>query len=126
MVYELKNSSELKEYVAKNQLAIVAIADKNKENLWQYVENIFSRLERSAKPAITFAIIHYQAVINELKSFEVEQAQKSVIIKLFLNGICVFEQEGLIGSKISDELALKKGIKETLKLYSINVRFVTT
>ncbi|MEM0371216.1 MAG: hypothetical protein QXG46_00840 [Ignisphaera sp.] len=125
MVHELVTPSELRDYIYRNRLAVIAITNKDRENIWQYVKDILNRLELSVKPSIAFAMVHYQTISNELRSFEIEQARKSAIIRLFLNGLCIFEQEGLLGSRTSDEIALKRGIKETLKTYSIEIRFTS-
>lgn len=126
MVYELKEYSEVREYINKNRLAVLAIVNKDRENLWSYVGELLRRLEKSTKSPMGFAITHYQTVAVMLKPFEVEVAKKSVIIKLFLNGECVFEQEGVLGLRTNDETTLRRGIKESLKLYSIDVKFVST
>ncbi|MEM1542234.1 MAG: hypothetical protein QW101_05120 [Ignisphaera sp.] len=125
MVYEFSTPSELRDHISKNRLAVIAIANKDRESVWQYVKDILNKLELSAKPSIAFAIVHYQSIGDELESFEIEQARKSAIIKLFLNGSCIFEQEGLLGSRTNDEIVLKRGIKETLKTYSIEIRFTS-
>lgn len=125
MVFELKSYSDFREYISRNRLAMLAITNRDRENLWNYIIQIFKDLEQMARPSISFAIIHYQAITDLLKPFELDQAKKSVIIKLYLNSENVFEQEGIMGSKYNDEITLKKGIRESLKLYSIDVKFVS-
>lgn len=123
MVYELKDGNELREYIIRNSLVVLAITNKDKESLWRYIIDIFTKLEQSVKPSIMFTVVHYQSIASELKPFEVDQAQRSIIIKMFLNGRCIFEQEGVLGSKVNDEIALKRGIRESLKPYAIRVKF---
>ncbi|MEM1645385.1 MAG: hypothetical protein QXL96_05885 [Ignisphaera sp.] len=124
MVCELRSIGEAKEYIRKHRLAGIAIANKGKKDLWDYVFELLRKLEDISKPTIPFAVVHYEVALNMLKPFEAEVAKKSVLIKLYFNGECVFEQEGVLGTKINDEITLKRGIRETLKLYSVDVRFI--
>lgn len=123
MVSELNSYSEFKEYIRRNKVAVVAIANKDKGDIWLYVKTLLSKLEEASTPKIGFAIVHYQHLSEALKTFEIEQARRSVIIKLFLNGETIFEQEGIMGTRINDEIVLKRGIRESLKQNSIDIRF---
>lgn len=123
MVYELTNISEVREHIRKNQLAGIAIANKGKERVWNYVIELLKRLENISQPRINFAIVHYEMLLGILKPFEIGLVQRSVLIKLYLNGECIFEQEGVLGTKLNDEITLKRGIRESLKLYSVDIKF---
>jgi hypothetical protein len=123
LVHELDKAIEVAEHIRRNKLAGIVITNKRREELWSYVVELLNRLESSSQPRISFALVHYETLQDSLKSFEIEIARKSALIKLYLDGNCVFEQEGLLGSKLNDEIALKRGIRESLKLYSINMKF---
>lgn len=123
MVHELDKAIEVAKHIRRNKLAGIVITNKRREELWSYVVELLNRLESSSQPRISFALVHYETLQDSLKSFEIEIARKSALIKLYLDGNCVFEQEGLLGSKLNDEIALKRGIRESLKLYSINMKF---
>jgi hypothetical protein len=123
LVHELDKAIEVAKHIRRNKLAGIVITNKRREELWSYVVELLNRLESSSQPRISFALVHYETLQDSLKSFEIEIARKSALIKLYLDGNCVFEQEGLLGSKLNDEIALKRGIRESLKLYSINMKF---
>jgi hypothetical protein len=123
LVTELVNDFEVVEYIHRNKIACIVIANKEIEHLWNYIIDLFNKLESMVQPKISFAIVHYKVMLDTLKAFEVEIARKSALIKLYLNGNCIFEQEGLLGTKLNDETTLKRGIRESLKLYSVNIRF---
>ncbi|MEM1525709.1 MAG: hypothetical protein QW775_04365 [Ignisphaera sp.] len=123
MVCELKSVGEAEEHIRKHRLAGIAIANKSKKDVWNYVLELLGKLEDISKPTISFAVVHYETALNMLKPLEAEVARKSVLIKLYFNGECVFEQEGVLGTRINDETTLKRGIRETLKLYSVDIKF---
>lgn len=125
MVQEIKGTDELRECISKNRLVLLAVTNKDKEDLWRYIMSILMELEQMARPQLFSVITHYQIIANELKPYEIDQAKRSVIIKLFLDGRCIFEQEGILGMKLGDETVLKRGIRESLKPYSIDIRFIT-
>uniref|UniRef100_A0A7C2Z8R6 Uncharacterized protein n=1 Tax=Ignisphaera aggregans TaxID=334771 RepID=A0A7C2Z8R6_9CREN len=123
MVHELRSSLEAKNHINEKRLAGLAIANRENANLWGYVKRLLSRIEDMSSPAISFAMVHYGEVLDMLEPSEIEIARKSVIIKLYLDGTCIFEQEGVLGSRINDETVLKRGIRETLKHRLVEIRF---
>ena len=122
MVIELKNENDLQRFIECNRIALLAIANKNDKN-WRYVEYLLKRLENKAGYMISFGIVHVDIIRNTLKEFEQRIAEREVLIRLYFEGNCIFEQEGLFGHILSDEQALKRGIKEVLKKFSIKTLF---
>jgi len=123
MVIELQNSESYKEIILRNRLVVIAICNRSSRN-WDYAIKLLQHLEEMAKPKIVFGIIDVNMALNDLEDYEVALAKKDVIIKMYLNGSCIFSQEGLFHSIYNDIETLKEGIRSTLKKHSIQIKFV--
>ncbi len=122
MVYELASHSELESFISRNRIALIAFVSRDSK-LWRYLENLLHRFEQRAGYLISFAIIDIEKVKNHLPSEQAEIARKSCLIRLYFDGECIFEQEGVFGNLESDLQALRHGVKDMLKRRSVKTLF---
>lgn len=124
MVKELKDSTAYTEIVKRQKLVVVGIADKRRAEVWNELMQILRRLELEARPSIEALAAHYENVLEMLQGHEIAIAKRTILIKLYCDGDCVFAQEGLLNTVEGSLTALKHGIKEALKTKSVNIKFV--
>jgi len=115
MVIEVKNSEQVDEYIARNKIVLVAFLNSQRIAEKGYVVKLLSIIEEESIPTIRTAL--YVRPSNS-------EVNASISFNLYLNGTCVFSQEGLFGHLENDLMALKTGIKEVLKNKMIQVKFV--
>jgi hypothetical protein len=126
MVIELYDKNEYKEFVSKNELIIIGIANKDNK-IWKYLETLLKTLESQVDSNnIKVVIVDMKVVKDILQDFEIEIARRRTLIKVLLNGMCVFLQEDVMENIANDMEILRRGIRDSLKKYSINLRFVRT
>jgi hypothetical protein len=126
MVIELYDKNEYKEFVSKNELIIIGIANKDNK-IWKYLETLLKTLESQVDSNnIKVVIVDIKVVKDILQDFEIEIARRRTLIKVLLNGMCVFLQEDVMENIANDMEILRRGIRDSLKKYSINLRFVRT
>ncbi|HIP57002.1 MAG TPA: hypothetical protein EYH02_02895 [Ignisphaera aggregans] len=122
MVYEVRSSNELKDFISRHRIALIAFAPKN-DNIWRYLEMLLRRFEQRAGYLISFAMADITTTASLLSSEQLRIARKSCLIQLYLDGECVFEQEGVFGNIETDLQVLRHGIKDVLKRRSIKTLF---
>lgn len=115
MVVEVKDSKQVNECIAKNRLVLVAFLNSFKTLDKNYVLKILSIIEEESAPTIYTAL--YVKPCNS-------KNDSTILFNLYLNGTCIFSQEGLFGHLENDLMVLKRGIKEVLKNRMIQVKFV--
>jgi hypothetical protein len=126
MVIELYDKNEYKEFISKNELIIIGIANKDNK-IWKYLETLLKTLESQVDSNnIKVVIVDIKVVKDILQDFEIEIARRRTLIKVLLNGMCVFLQEDVMENIANDMEILRRGIRDSLKKYSINLRFVRT
>ncbi len=123
MVIEFQNIEKYREMILKNRLVVIAICSRSSKT-WNYIIRLFQHLEEMAKPKIAFGIVDVNIMLNDLEDYEIPIAKKDVVIKMYLNGSCIFSQEGVFQDVYNDIEMLKEGIKNTLKKHSIQIKFV--
>jgi len=123
MVIELQSSENYRETISRNRLVVIAVCSRSSKN-WDYIIKLFQYLEELVKPKIVFGIIDVNTALSDLEDYEISLAKKDVIIKMYLNGSCIFSQEGVFHSIYNDIETLKEGIRSTLKKHSIQIKFV--
>jgi len=122
MVYEVRSNSELKDFISRNRIALIAFAPKN-DSIWRYLEMLLRRFEQRAGYLISFAMADIETMTSLLSSEQLKIARKSCLIQLYLNGECIFEQEGVFGDIEADLQVLRHGIKDVLRRRSIKTLF---
>ncbi len=122
MVYELESRSELESFILRNRIALIAFVSRNSK-LWKYLESLLRRFEQRAGYLISFAMIDIEKARNHLPSEQAEVARKSGLIRLYFDGECIFEQEGVFGNLESDLQALRHGVRDVLKRRSVKTLF---
>ena len=116
MVIELNDHEKAKEYIAKNRLVLLAsIKSSATLDRKRYVLDILRKIEEESEPTI-YAIAVEDVSMTHERDFDVK-------FYLYLNGECIFSQEGLFYNKENDLTVLKRGIRETLKKRSIQLKF---
>ncbi len=123
MVIELQSIENYREMILRNRLVVIAICNRS-SRIWDYIVKLFQYLEDMAKPRIVFGIIDVNKALNDLEDYEISHAKKDVIIKMYLNGSCIFSQEGVFHNVYNDIETLKEGIRNTLKKHSIQIKFI--
>ena len=122
MVYELESHNELENFISRNRIALIAFASRDSK-LWRYLENLLRRFEQRAGYLISFAMIDIEKAKSYLPSEQAEVARKSCLIRLYFDGECIFEQEGVFGNLETDFQALRHGVKDVLKRRSVKTLF---
>ena len=122
MVYELRSNNELKDFISRNRIVLIAFASKN-DSVWRYLEVLLRRFEERAGYLISFAMVDITTTTPLLSSEQLKIARRSCLIQLYLNGECIFEQEGVFGNIEADLQVLRHGIKDILKRRSIKTLF---
>uniref|UniRef100_A0A7C5XN37 Uncharacterized protein n=1 Tax=Ignisphaera aggregans TaxID=334771 RepID=A0A7C5XN37_9CREN len=126
MVIELYDKNEYNELISKNELIIIGIANKDNK-IWKYLETLLKALESQVDfNNIKVVIVDIKVVKDTLQDFEIEIAKRRTLIKVLLNGMCVFIQEDVMENIANDMEILRRGIRDSLKKYSINLRFART
>lgn len=122
MVYELRSSNELKDFISRNRIVLIAFASKN-DSVWRYLEMLLRRFEQRAGYLISFAMVDITTIASLLSSEQLRIAKRCCLIRLYLDGECVFEQEGVFGNIEADLQVLRHGIRDILKRRSIKTLF---
>jgi len=122
VVYELRSNNELKDFISRNRIVLIAFASKN-DSVWRYLEVLLRRFEERAGYLISFAMVDITTTTPLLSSEQLKIARRSCLIQLYLNGECIFEQEGVFGNIEADLQVLRHGIKDILKRRSIKTLF---
>ncbi len=126
MVIELYDKNEYKELISKSELIIIGIANKDNK-IWKYLETLLKTLESQVDSNnIKVVIVDIKVIKDILQDFEIEIARRRTLIKVLLNGMCVFIQEDVMENIVNDMEILRRGIRDSLKKYSINLRFART
>ncbi len=123
MVIELFDENEYREAISRNNLIIMGIANKEVK-LWKYLETLLRNLESQLNLNVKVVIADVKVVKNILQEFETDVAKRRTLIKVFLNGTCIFMQEDVTENITNDIEMLKRGIKDSLKRYSIDIKFI--
>lgn len=123
MVIELLDENEYREAISSNNLIIMGIANKEAK-LWKYLETLLRSLESQLDSNVKVVIADVKVVKNVLQEFETDVAKRRTLIKVFLNGTCIFIQEDVTENITNDIEMLKRGIKGSLKRYSIGIKFI--
>ncbi|MCS7111432.1 MAG: hypothetical protein N3D82_03885 [Ignisphaera sp.] len=122
MVIELFDENEYTDTISRNPLIVMGIADKG-ARLWKYLETLLRNLESQLESNIKVVITDVEVVKNLLQEFETDVAKRRSLIKVFLNGVCIFTQEDVTENIANDMEMLKRGIKDSLKRRSVIIRF---
>ncbi len=122
MIYELESYSELESFISRNRIALIAFVSRDSK-LWRYLESLLRHFEQRAGYLISFAMIDIEKAKSHLPSEQAEIARKSCLIRLYFDGKCIFEQEGVFGNLESDFQALRHGVKDVLKRRSVKTLF---
>ncbi len=123
MVRALSSCRDIDNVVESKRIALIAYLSRSNHDLWNYVEKLLQRLEHRAGYLIDFFVADIDSLEECIAAEEREIAKKNVVIKLFFEGSCIFEQEGVFGSLELDIQALKRGIKDVLKKRNIKTLF---
>ncbi|MEM0005971.1 MAG: hypothetical protein QXJ56_01330 [Ignisphaera sp.] len=121
MVIELFDENEYRETIFRDGITVVGIASKG-TRLWRYLEMLLRKLESHFDSSTKVAIADVNVIKNMLQEFETKVAKQRTIIKVFVNGTCIFMQEDVTENVANDIEMLRRGIKDSLRRYSINVR----
>lgn len=122
MVIELFDENEYRETISRDSITVVGIASKGTK-LWRYLEMLLRKLESYFDSSTKVAIADVNVIKNMLQEFETKVAKQRTIIKVFVNGTCIFMQEDVTENVANDIEMLRRGIRDSLRRYSINVRF---
>jgi len=122
VVYELRSNNELKDFISRNRIVLIAFASKN-DSVWRYLEVLLRRFEERAGYLISFAMVDITTTTPLLSSEQLKIARRSCLIQLYLDGECIFEQEGVFGNIEADLQVLRHGVKDILKRRSIKTLF---
>lgn len=112
MVVEIKNLEEANKYISKHKLTLVALAYRKADK--DYIIRLLKVIEEESQPTI------YTALVYDTSRENAHQVE----LNLYIDGFCVFTQEGIFNDFENDITALKRGIKEALKTRSIQVKFI--
>lgn len=121
MVIELFDENEYRETIFRDSITVVGIASKG-TRLWRYLEMLLRKLESYFDSSTKVAIADVNVIKNMLQEFETKVAKQRTIIKVFVNGTCIFMQEDVTENVANDIEMLRRGIRDSLRRYSINVR----
>ncbi|MEL9939500.1 MAG: hypothetical protein QW348_01075 [Ignisphaera sp.] len=114
MVVEIKNREEANEYISKHKLTLIALAYRKADK--DYIIRLLKIIEEESQPTIYTVLVYDTSSNNE--------SARQVELNLYVDGFCVFTQEGIFNDFENDITALKRGIKEALKARSIQVKFI--
>jgi hypothetical protein len=115
MVVEVKDGKQFNEYIAKNRIVLIALLSPLRASEKGYVMRLLSIIEEESVPTI------YTALYLKPSS---SKTDVTVAVNLYLDGECIFSQEGLFGHLENDLMALKRGIREVLKNRMVQMKFV--
>ncbi len=115
MVIEVKDIKKVNEYIVKYRLTLVALISKYANK--SYVMKLLKTLEEESLPTI-YTVLVVDDTSNDKRS------AYNIMLNLYLDGVCIFSQEGVFNNLENDLTVLKRGIREVLRSRSIQIRFV--
>ncbi|MEM0026585.1 MAG: hypothetical protein QXT53_01440 [Ignisphaera sp.] len=114
MVIEIRSREEASKYISKHKLILIALTSRNTDK--DYITRLLKIIEEESHPTIYTALVYDTSSENK-RAHHIE-------LNLYIDGFCVFTQEGIFNDIENDIIALKRGIREALKSRSIQVKFM--
>ncbi|RLG86062.1 MAG: hypothetical protein DRO39_04090 [Thermoprotei archaeon] len=119
-----RSASEVERIIRRERVVLVAFTDPRRAS-GRHVYRVMQRLERKAGHMITFVYVDVTRVNGGslIQKELLEVAKREGVFKLFIDGECVFEQEGVFMDMEADYQALRLGIKDVMKRRSFKTLF---
>jgi len=114
----LQDINEFKRFVKVNDVVLIGFVEGNTD-VKRYMINLFEKLESRIGHIINFALFDIENTPNNSTIKEDEGINKLPLIRLYLNGENVFEQEDCFMDLRLDYYVLKISMKDILQRHGI-------
>ncbi len=114
----LQDINEFKRFVKVNNIVLIGFVEGNTD-VKRYMINLFEKLESRIGHIINFALFDIENTPNNSTIKEDEGINKLPLIRLYLNGKNVFEQEDCFMDLRLDYYVLKISMKDILQRHGI-------
>jgi len=118
----LRSKDDLREFVSTNDIALVCFTRLNSYS-GKHIERVLLRLESRVGHMINFAIIDVSEVSGSGNIIEDENLGSLPLIRLYLKGKNIFEQEDCFMDFQTDYYVLRISVRDVLRQYGINLTF---
>ena len=109
---EVKTREELEEILRKYELVFLEVRNKNSYES-RYLSRILASIFGSLSDRIKTVFIDHELAPKLLEDYP--GGRYTPLIRLYIRGQVVWEQEGVLANENADKIAIRRGLREILK-----------
>ena len=118
----LRSRDDLREFISTNEIALVCFT-RSDTYIGRHIERVLLRLESRVGHMINFAIVDVSKFRDDRNIIESENISSLPLIRLYLKGKNIFEQEDCFRDFQTDYYVLRISVRDVLRQYGINLTF---